>query len=529
MNDYQEIIEKQLSQFMPKFALMSINEMEQYTNEAPDVKGYFKFIKVRYIRRIKQIKKLCIEYINTYAEGALHLAKNMDDTKLQSAQESLAKDLDFKVVGASTNDEEKSADTKSGVLFLTGDKALKDRLATIVEKIKTIASKNESLTAWANLMILESKIMATDIIYDKTISMIKSEKAKAAAKQKKEDTMKKIQEENKKLQEELNKKSKDLEELQKKYDDVNALYNNSRDELIKLTQGVTEKDLEQSPVAEGDKKDEGGKLSEEGKVNELRHTFYRKNNSDKEVNNIIETLNKAMTNSEYDAITDAEWNYIFACDAIASSNSENKFAPAPVDVCLAMANTEEALKKLKDCGGDDIVDGVDLDSYKIKDFDKSRVQKALDAFTEQDKNFDVHLVYLFTRMYSEGKMTVKNEKSESSNENKRILTSKQFITEEMIQNTMTLREANVAILDVLDECEDGCMYVGNIPGAEEVDYIMMDGDGGWGFYRELGNIRLALENGTPQEVEPITFSDSETLDILNSVFEKLSEEMIKEN
>ena len=148
MVDYKKRINEDLDRYMPQCVVM-LNEAKaekgtkDHVTKAPKVNGYFKLISVRYMKRVSDIKKMCIEYINTYVDGALNVAKNMDDVKLCKGIDSLSKDLDFEAVGISTNNAKKTSDNKSGVLFLTMDKALKTKLDTIVEKIRERAKKSE--------------------------------------------------------------------------------------------------------------------------------------------------------------------------------------------------------------------------------------------------------------------------------------------------------------------------------------------------------------------------------------------------
>jgi hypothetical protein len=103
--------------------------------------------------------------------------------------------------------------------------------------------------------------------------------------------------------------------------------------------------------------------------------------------------------------------------------------------------------------------------------------------------------------------------------------SSQFITEEMIANTINLQYAEIAMMDVLSDCDGGCLYVGNIPELDGIDYIMLDGDGGYGFFVERGNMNAALKNGNPINPYPVDIYDSEKLELLNIVLDKVSEDI----
>lgn len=51
-------IDLELNKLMPSG---SLNEAE--VKEAPQIKGYFGFIGLKYMRRVREIKKLCVDYI----------------------------------------------------------------------------------------------------------------------------------------------------------------------------------------------------------------------------------------------------------------------------------------------------------------------------------------------------------------------------------------------------------------------------------------------------------------------------------
>lgn len=527
MKDYRNIIEANLDRFMPKMNI-ALFETEQYVDKAPKVNGYFKFISIKYMKRVVDIKKMCIEYINTYIDGALNLAKNMDDVKLKEAQDSLANDngenlaksLDFKKAGASTSNQEKEAVTKSGVLFLTGDKALADKLKAIVDKINVRSAKSDALKEWANLMLLQSKIQANDIIYEKSAELLKEGK---------DEQLKKLEESKKKTEAELKKVEsvhkeyqKQLDDLLNKYGEVEQWFKNMKNvklaDLVKEVTSVKPEDFSKSPVTED------RKPSEDGTLNKARNDFYNANGF---TSTYIENIEKASEfkskNSEQaNDLTEPEWNYIIACSNVEAMDKDGKFTASPIDIVFTMANTPEAYELLKKSGHEKTVNGVDLNLYKIKDFDEAKMKKVRDMFLT-DKNFNERLVMYFSKIFSEDSSKLKEVKESRK---RQIMKSSQFITEEMIANTINLQDAESAIMDVLDDCDDGCLYVGNIPELSGIDYIMMDGDGGYGFFVEQGNVSAALKKGEPIKPYPVEIYDNEKLELLNIVLDKVSDDIL---
>jgi hypothetical protein len=96
----------------------------------------------------------------------------------------------------------------------------------------------------------------------------------------------------------------------------------------------------------------------------------------------------------------------------------------------------------------------------------------------------------------------------------------------MFDTNMKMRDMEMAMMDVLDECEDGCLYIGNFPGIKDVDYIMLDGNGSFCLYEELGNLDIALATGEPQNANLIEMTDGQRAAIISTVLEKLSEEVL---
>lgn len=524
MEKYQETIEQQLSQLMPA-CIASINENEEYVKKAPEVKGYFKFITVRYMKRVKDIKKMCIEYINTYIDGCLNLAKKMDDVKLIEAQDSLAKDLNFSKRGASTGGSSKEATTKSGVLFLTGDKALKDKIGAILEKIKKRASKSEILAEWADLMTIQSKITANDIVFEETNKMIKDEASRKKQEEKKEkesaDWKKKFEESEKERQ----KIQKSLNDLLTKYGERDQWFKDkdvSVEDLKKDTEGVTPEDFKKPVASEGnsgnkdsgDEKSKSDTLNDEGDVNKNRKDFYKDFGFEKASVEVLDQMVEKFNDLGED-LPDNIWQYLYACCAVDMSKADGSFVASPVDVCIALRNTESALDLFEKSDKKDSVIEMDLNAFEIEDMDETVKKKAFGFFIT-NKDFDTHCVYLFTRMFEDKK----------TNEKLHIKTPAEFIYEQMLDTSMKMRDMETAMMDVLDECEGGCLYIGNFPGIKDVDYIMSDGDGSFGLYEELGNLDRALATGEPQNANLIEVTDGQRAAIISTVLEKLSEEVL---
>ena len=514
MVDYKKRINEDLDRYMPQCVVM-LNEAKaekgtkDHVTKAPKVNGYFKLISVRYMKRVSDIKKMCIEYINTYVDGALNVAKNMDDVKLCKGIDSLSKDLDFEAVGISTNNAKKTSDNKSGVLFLTMDKALKTKLDTIVEKIRERAKKSEMLQEWATLMLLQSKITASDIIIDETTKMLKEETTQKTQEQKNEKAKTDLEQRVANMEKERKKYQKDLNDFIEQYGEPSQWFKNKDvklNSLVQLASGVSGKDFDEAVMKDGD-------VDESSKANEQRMKFYNEY-SDK--NKVSEFLKNADGFGELDPQTQ---NYIFACLAVENSTPDGALIASPVDLCVVASNNKEVESLLKKQGRDKTVDGIDLSKYKINFENESEADEAFSKFIN-DKSFAFRAVYYFSRLFSADKSVLVEHTAFH------VMSSSEFICEQMFENTMSLADANLAIMDVLDDCEDGCLYVGNIPGFDGIDYIMLDGDGGWGFYEERGDIDCALAGDGPQDIYPVRVTDGHKLALLTTVFDKLTEDLM---
>ena len=197
MRRFEELFEKysigrQLDELMPAyikedmdmldtecFECISLNESEEKlptkypVKDAPKVKGWFGLISVKYMMKVRAIRKLCIQYINSYVESSLNVAKNLDKVKMFKKMKNLATELAMSYDDKKNS--ERSVNTKSGLAFLSGDKALQDKLEAILAQIDTHAQKSEQLKQWADLMKLKSKEIACNVVYHETRDIIEKE------------------------------------------------------------------------------------------------------------------------------------------------------------------------------------------------------------------------------------------------------------------------------------------------------------------------------------------------------------------
>ena len=223
MKDYSKFIEEQLNTLMPFSEIYEENKPIQYpVKDAPKVSGYFGFIGLKYMKRVRNIKKLCVEYINTYVDGSLNVANKIDKVDLIKNYKNLATEVGFKVSqGFSTQGTTQTSDNKEGVAFLTGDKAVMDKLNSIKSQIKTYSSKSASLTEWASLMIDKSHMIACQIVREKTDEMIDDKEKENAQK----EFDKKLAEADKQIEEEK-KKTEELNKQFEKYGDFSQMNTN---------------------------------------------------------------------------------------------------------------------------------------------------------------------------------------------------------------------------------------------------------------------------------------------------------------
>lgn len=274
-----------LDAYMP---FSGIYEATEYpVKDAPKVKGFFGFIGLKYMKRVKNIKKLCVEYINTYVEGSMNVANNMDSVKLTGALENLATEVGFKSSGFNTYGKEKGASTKEGVAFLTGDRAIMDKLTSIKNQIGIYASKSASLKAWAGLMLEKSREIACDIVFNKTKEMIKDEdKVKEL-----EAEFEKYKAEKEEEIEEMRKTTEKLSKEMEKSGDFSSMNHDMYD--LKAIREIAKTDYTKDFAMAWDDKDSG--------IFKLRSEFYLDNKSNWGMDNfdgVAEAIGKAMAGND---------------------------------------------------------------------------------------------------------------------------------------------------------------------------------------------------------------------------------------
>jgi len=437
---YQNYIEERLNELMPDFEpINEANDSERkeanadfkelHVKDAPKVKGYFKMISIRYMKRVSDIKKMCIEYINTYIDSCLNVAKKMVDEeggelKLIDGQDSLAKSMNFKKEGVSTNGQEKEADTLKGVLFLTGDKALQDKLTAILKKIRLRAQKSESLLEWSELMIEQSKIISNEIVFEECNKMIKDE-SKRKDKDKEFAEVKKQFDEQCKQTEELNKA---MDSVYKKINgDISGVISTFKKEDLNLTNNANTDGFDFDPVVDGKtvtKSDD----NKESKNVILNRTGWNKEYADatiasKEVLDEYEKFTKAKTNA-----SNKEKNYAYAIASIDNMNIGKKVFPSPIDIAFAVANSKKTVSELKGAkDGDNLKsDLVDVSKLQDNTIDGDSIIKSI---VSDAKLFYQTLACTYSSMFSKINTCI-TDKPEKANENQNyVLSSEEFINE----------------------------------------------------------------------------------------------------
>lgn len=485
-----------LDKFMPKTTVQINEESKHITDaEAPSVKGYFKLISLRYMKRVKDIKKLCVDYVNTYIDGALNVAEKMDDVKLAESRDSLAKDIKFELEGFSTGGGTKGAQSKAGVAFLVGDKALKDKLNAILGQIDLRAAKSPILKNWADLMVLQSKVIATNKLYALTNEMIKGENKKS------EDEVKRVQDENNKKSDDVQASQKETQEALSKMEETFG----SRDSWIKDEKLTTEQikkkyaDVDLVNIKDSSETVEA--------IDNARNEFYKENKPtglEKEEQKIKDTLDK----KEFSDLSDLDKQYAKSCLAVNYTNPNGSFYASPIDAAIAMANTEDALKYITTKKSEH---ESFLNNFKIN-IDGKVDGKGVTG----DPDFAKNVAYVYSTIFKE------------SVDNKiHIKTPAEFINEQLFNTYMELKDMELTMMDILDDCDGGCMYIGNFPSIKEddVDYVMLDGNGSFGFYKENGNLDLALEYGQPQDISLVEFSDGQRKAVLSTILDYISDDV----
>ena len=481
-----------LDKFMPKTTVQINEESKHITDaEAPSVKGYFKLISLRYMKRVKDIKKLCVDYVNTYIDGALNVAEKMDDVKLAENRDSLAKDIKFELEGFSTGGGSKGAQTKAGVAFLVGDKALKDKLNAILGQIDLRASKSPILKNWADLMVLQSKVLATNKLYKLTNEMIDEEKYKSS----KKDTDSVLND--------INDLIKDVENNQTDYQKMITKmieHFGERDVWFGGKKDVTIEDVKKYVPNHIKKGDEGNE------IDSARNEFY-KDITPKDLDGGKKAIQEILDKQTDKDLSDDDKEYIKSCVAVNNTKANGSFFASPIDVAIAMANTESAQKHIT-AKKEDYQNF--LKKYKIDVDDKTKG-------VIKDKDFDMNLAYVYNTMFAE-----------SVDTRLHIKTPTEFINEQLFNTYMELKDMELTMMDILDDCDGGCMYIGNFPSIKEddVDYVMLDGNGSFGFYKENGNLDLALEYGQPQDISLVEFSDGQRKAVLSTILDYISDDVL---
>ena len=434
---YRHYIEERLNELMPRTeAVNESTDTEEanndfskiHTDKAPKVKGYFKLISLRYMKSVKDIKKMCIEYINTYIDSCMNVAMKMkdDQVKLVDSVNSLAKDLNFAAKGASTKDAEKTSDNLKGVLFLTGDKALLDKLNAILEKIKLRSNKSEQLRNWAKLMIEQSKIVANEIVFKETNKMIKdeNEREKAEAAQKK--AMKEAQKQYEQDNNEVNKQAKEEErEADLLGGDPSEATSKITSDDLKEVGKLTTDDFEKAePVTDKDNKEDGGEKSELQKNIEGWMSKY--GNPSEDVYKKYKEVLDAKKDAGGDDYTNAEKQFLFGAIWADHTDIKNDDVPAPAYIVYICSNCEALRQALSKHQMSDS-EYVELGKYKIDGLDGDKLLKDSNTVGDTKAFYEKagkEWKYFFSKEYTEVK-----DKSEKSNESRYVMSSEDFINE----------------------------------------------------------------------------------------------------
>ena len=480
MTDYTNYIEETLNRLMPDAMLLEKREEENvYTKDAPKIKGYFKFISVRYMKRMHDIKKLCVEYINTYVESCLNVAKNMDDVRIMDEQnkDTLAKDLEFSKSGVSTNGTQKSATSKEGVLFLTGDKALLDKVNAIADKISARAQKNKMLMEWANLMLIQSKITANDIVRKETTKLLKEEKNRKEQEKKNEEKAKRNQEKMDRELKERMSKQKINSTLYTRYgspDDIIAKMKLTASKIVKQYFNGIDNTFFDEVLANADDVTE---LDDAIEINKRRLKFYKECNADKLIKDAIEF---AIKNGEDTPIQ----HFRFASYMVQNCDLAKGEYPCPLDIMIAAINNKEVLidKNVLE----------PLKGIKTNNF-KNDTINASDVFDKDDKDYlqdryTNKCAFLYLSTLSKENTILENKGS--------ILTTAQFIAESTLNSQKEKLENEMMLIEVLSDYDN---------------HIALDNE----FRSRMGNVSMVIadENGKPVFLDrndnPVGLDDEE--------------------
>ena len=433
-------IENSLNECMPFGEIYEAKDAtpEYPAKEAPKVKGYFGFIGLKYMKRVKNIKKLCVDYINTYVEGSLNVAKNIDKVKLVEDVENLATELGFKMTGLNTRGRETTASTKEGVAFLTGDKAVMDKLASIKNQISVYASKSASLKEWATLMVEKSKEIACQIVFDKTKEMV-GDKDKVAEL---EEKFNKALKEKEAELEEQKKKTEEISKKMEKYGDFSSMNHDM----------YTFNDIKEFAKAKYEKDFKLGAFDENSELYKARKDFYLNSKSKWGINN-FDDIEKEVGNAMSDAIVseiidgingddkkeeakNEIANYLFASYMAKVSDLKKNQYLSPVDLKILRVNLpsfvkskiEGSNKALEELGyadfpkfTDNAINGEKLNGIETVGLDKDKLRAIA---SEWAYTFGEDCLY--TEKLNEG-FAVKDQKPVY--ERKRVLSFDEFVAE----------------------------------------------------------------------------------------------------
>lgn len=437
MTDYTNYIEGTLNRLMPEDVILLEKEGTEtvYAKNAPKIKGYFKFISLRFPLRMKDIKKMCVEYINTYVESCLNVAKNMDDVRIMDEQkkDTLAADLNFSKMGINTNGEKKEATTKEGVLFLTGDKALLDKVNAIAEKITARASKNKILAEWANLMLIQSRIIANDIVRKETTKLLKEEKNRKEAEKLAEEKAKKEQAEFETKEKERMASQKTNSTLYAEYgspDEVIAKLKLTKKEIKKMFNGI-EPDFFNEKLAD---ESDNTKLDDKVDINQKRLKFYQDCGADGHIKDAIKFATK-------DASETPVQHFVFASYMVENCDITKGEYPCPLDIMIATfnnanVNINEEVKEP--------IDGIKKEKFTNKEIDANKVFKKSKKYLDKGYTLKCSFIYLST-------LSKLNSILESKGA---VLTSSQFIAESIINAQKERIENEMILIEVISDYDN---------------------------------------------------------------------------
>lgn len=482
MKDYSKFIEEQLNMLMPFSEIYEENKPIEYpVKDAPKVSGYFGFIGLKYMKRVRNIKKLCVEYINTYVDGSLNVANKIDKVDLIKNYKNLATEVGFKVSqGFSTQGNAQSSDNKEGVAFLTGDKAVMDKLNSIKSQIKTYASKSASLTEWASLMIDKSHMIACQIVREKTDEMIDDKEKK------------KLQSEFDKKMEEANKQ---IEEEKKKTEELNKQFEKYGDFSQMNTNIYTSNDIDK--IAKTDYTKVAGEAFTESAIANERKSFYTNAKSNwkkydeegisKAVANVV---GDAKISEKFNDLSEEEQNQVknLIVSAYLAKNADVKKANqflSPIDLKLLHDNLTGVMGKTMDAdpinGYKELkikVNGINLDDL-VKSFNDIKLDdsKLLEvagewAYTYTEKR-------LYADKLNEGFYTIEN--GSQLNETKHyVMGWNEFLKEHLSKKATS--DKTIELNEMAGNFEV------NMDGVNIQDKCIANGDGIYAYYSDTLNM-----------------------------------------